>query len=169
MNKDNKALRITVDVILICVAFVFLYFGVKEAIEKIEATKIADDVKFNRSYRDVEKGNLYRYIDEKKMNALLKESGVFFRGNPDDSWSQVVAKPLYDVIKDHGIEEIYYFETDKNVPCIVVVRDGDVLVELQKDDLFDEEFEGSPIEYFEDEDRKNEFEESLKCVGELKE
>lgn len=98
MENSNKTLRIVVDIILICVAGVFLYFGVKEAIDKFETMKVPDSVLFNRSYQNVEEDNPFEYLDDKKRKKLIekKEDLIVFIGNANDTWSQVLAKPLLE-------------------------------------------------------------------------
>lgn len=169
MENSNKTLRIVVDIILICVAGVFLYFGVKEAIDKFETMKVPDSVLFNRSYQNVEEDNPFEYLDDKKRKKLIekKEDLIVFIGNPNDTWSQVLAKPLLEEVKTVGLEKIYYLETEEDIPRIEIIKEGKSILELRKEDIFKEDFDGAPIEYFTYEDNLNNFKKSLVDLKEL--
>lgn len=139
-----------------------LGFGIKEAVDKFKSSVISDAERFAKNYRDVGKDNPYKYIDVDEANEIIaKESGIIFVCNPDDSWCQVISRPLTKVFKEANIETVYYLENDesnsssnlqieidKTVPIVILVEDGNVLKALSKDLLIEEDYEGTPIEYY---------------------
>lgn len=156
--KDNKKLRITIDIVLILVASVFLFFGVKEVTKKIDALKVSDSTKFSRSYQSVGENN-YEYLTEKGLEKV--SDGVVFIGNPNDPWSQVLAPVLTELLVEYKVTTSYYYETDEDTPRILVFQEGKRVVELKKSDIYNENYDGIPIEYFENNEFKENFKTSL--------
>ncbi len=166
---NNKTLRIVVDAVLIIVGIVFLVFGIKDAVEMYKSSTTPDDVLFSRSYRDVSEDNPYEYVTSREFEDLTKSgTGVIFVGNPNDAWSQVLAGPLTDVLKKYELEHVYYFETEEDTPRVLIVRDGGKIEEFAKSDIFDEEYDGIPIEYFGEEEHKNNLERLLEVIEKIK-
>lgn len=142
-----------------------LGFGIKEAVDKFKSSVTSDAERFTKSYRDVGEDNPYKYIDVDEANEIIAESsGIIFVCDPNDSWCQVIAKPLTEVFEEANIETVYYLEnnesnsnsnlqieSDKSVPIVIAVKDGSVLRALSKDLLIEEDYEGSPIEYYTEE------------------
>lgn len=169
---SNKTIRIIVDCILIILGIVFLALGIKDAYNFSKRNEIDDNVKFKRSYSNVPKDNIYKYVTLDEANDILfNKSGVILLGKTTDPWMQVLVKPLNDIVKEK-LDVIYYLEMndikeeplsdfDKPViqtrlddialPYIYIVKDGTILTELGRDELFSKDYEGAPIEYFNDE------------------
>lgn len=160
--KYNKKLRIAVDIVLILVAGVFLFFGVKEAIEKFDSMRVTDSQRFAHAYQSVDKDNRYEYIIEKKLGDI--SDGVVFVGNPNDSWSQVLAPVLTDMLDEYEVSSIFYHETDEETPKILVYEGKQKVAEFLKNDIIDEEYDGIPIEYYQDENHKTELRKLLKIL-----
>ncbi len=170
MSKKEKTLRIVIDIVIILIAGIFLVFGIKDLIGKIESTRIPDNVLFTKNYRNVPEDNIYRYIEEKEYEKFLKDgTGVIFEGNPNDPWSQIIAPPLEEVIKELTIDEISYFESEKDTPRVVIVEQGKILAELAHEDLIDSRYDGIPLEYFKDEKHMEELRDLLKVATQLTE
>ena len=164
-NVNTRKLRITLDIILILIGFVFLGFGINDLIGKINSNKISDSERFHMSYNYVSvKKSKYKYIDISRANKLLKsDDAIMLLGSPTDPWTQVLVKPLNDVIKG---KVIYYLEvkdinTDsKNfkkllektklesamTPTLIIVKKGKITI-LTKKDIY-ENYKGVPLEYF---------------------
>jgi len=166
----NKTTRIIIDIIVIIIGIVFLTSGIKDAYNLYQSSQIKDNLVFRKSYRDMEEDNIYKYISIKEANKLLeKESGTILIGSPHDSWTQILVKPLHDYSKEY-VSNIYYLETDDldteskeytklidklgeiSTPMIIITKNGKTEVKLTKNDIYDDEnFEGAPIDYFNEE------------------
>lgn len=167
--KDNRLLRILIDLALIILGIIFLVFGIKDMKDMINANKIEDNVRFKKEYSYVSKDNIYKYTDLKELSKLLDDGKyVILIGNKKDPWTQVLVSPLNDVIKDTKIKNIYYLDmsnvdkNDKNynkilsklkiekfeVPMIVFTNDIKILV---KNDIYNKEYTDAPIDYWDDE------------------
>lgn len=185
MKKNNKTLRIVVDVLLIVIGIVFLVFAVKDAYDMYRDSKVTDNVKFLKSYRSVSEDNPYKYTDLKRSKKLIEsEAGVLLIGEPNDPWTQVLVKPLEDIVSNYEMD-IYYLESielNKNskaykdypidlgkceIPCLVIFKKGEILKQLEKKDIFDSSYDGAPIEYFE-KYSKSILEDNLKIISDLK-
>lgn len=163
-------MRIAVDVILIVLGFVFLVFGIRDAINKYKSSITPDNVLFVRSYSSIGEDNPYKYVSIKEANEIIeKHSGVIFVGFPGDSWSQVLVAPLKSIVESYGVDTIYYLEKlenddmsdlkssvqDISTPHIIVVKDGEILKEVTKTDIVREDYDGAPIEYFDEENTES--------------
>jgi len=165
----KKRTRIIIDVLLIIVGVIFLIFGIKDAVEVYNGSKINDNIKFSRSYTSVDEENIYKYKDLKGTNDILKSGqGIILIGKTTDPWMQVLVNPLHNIVEDYT-DSIYYLEldnikesddyytkvTDKignlSSPTILIVKDGKILTTLHKGDLIDEDYDGIPLEYYTDE------------------
>lgn len=178
----NKTARIIIDIALIVAGVVLLIFGIKDAVDKISSLKVEDGVRFNRSYSYVSEDNRYKYVDLKAATKLLKEkSGILLIGSPKDTWTQVLVKPLHDIVPDNL--DIYYLEIDdldedtrayKEFPInlkdagtpVIVIANGGGLEVFKKQDIYDEEYAGIPLDYF-DEERVSSLKELLKEISSL--
>lgn len=176
----NKKLRIAIDIFAIILGIIFLVFGIKDAINTFENMKVSDSAIFKKSYQYVPKDNHYKYVTIKEAANV---SGVILIGSPEDTWTQILVEPLNSAIS----EDIYYLENkdidkkSKNYkefldlidtkelsnPMIIFVKDGKVKKIYLKDDIFDKDFEGAPIEYWSDESKNafiNEMKENVKSL-----
>ncbi len=168
MNKDKK-IRIAVDVLLIVLGFVFLGFGIRDAIVKYKSSITPDNALFKKSYPNAYEENIYKYIDVKEANKIIGSgTGIIFIGAPHDSWSQVIVAPLEDAVKELDIDGIYYLEykddsdelsieEELSIPSIIIIKERKVTV-VSKEELIDSEYDGIPIEYYDEkhkEDLKN--------------
>lgn len=178
----NKTTRIIIDIALIIAGIILLIFGIKDAVDKINALKVEDGVRFNRSYSYVEENNRYKYVDLKAATKLLKEkSDILLIGSPKDTWTQVLVKPLHDIVPDNL--DIYYLEVEgldedtkayKEFPInlkevgtpIIVIANGGELEVFKKQDIYDEEYDGIPLDYF-DEERVSSLKKLLKEISSL--
>lgn len=164
-TRNTRKLRITLDIILILIGFVFLGFGINDLIGKINSNKVSDSERFHMSYNYVPaKKSKYKYVDISMASKLLKsDDAVILLGNPTDPWTQVLVKPLNDIIKG---KVIYYVETktldvdNKNVkkflenaklksietPTLITVDKGKTTI-LTKKDIYGD-YKGVPLEYF---------------------
>lgn len=181
----EKKIRIIIDLVVIVVASIFLIFGIKDAITMFNKSKVTDNVKFSKSYPSIEKNNIYKYVNLKETLKLLdKGSALVLIGKTIDPWMQVLVNPLEDYSKDH-IKEIYYLELDDldssskeyleltkkigklSSPEVLIIKDGNIITKLLKNDIIDSNYDGIPIEYF-DEDNIKKLNENLKEISNLK-
>lgn len=169
--KDNKVLRILLDIILIILGIIFLVFGIRDLKDKIDASRVEDNVKFKKDYSYVSKDNIYKYTDLKEISKML-DNGVYviLVGNQKDSWTQILVSPLNDTVKSNKIKTIYYLDTqsintsDKNysnvlsklkiddfkVPSIIFIKNNKINI-VNKDDIYDKDYKDAPIEYWTEE------------------
>lgn len=164
----NKKLRITLDLIIIAVAVVFLIFGIRDAIDKFKGNSISDNMRFARVFSDLYENNIYKYISLKDTNRMIeKNSGVILIANHNDEWTGALVKPLEDIVKNR-VDKIYYLELDgidmsskeylkltKKIGNLdtfrlLIIKNGKVLTNLSKTELVEESYDGDPKEYFED-------------------
>lgn len=170
----NKKLRIAIDIFAIILGIIFLVFGIKDAINTFKKVEVPDSAIFKKSYQYVPKDNHYKYITIKEAKNI---SGVILVGNPEDTWTQILVEPLNSAISD----DIYYLENkdlDKKSkdykeilglidtkelsnPMIIFIKDGKVKKLYLKENIFDKDFEGAPIEYW-SEESKNDFIDEMK-------
>ena len=150
----SKIMRIIVDLVLIGLGIVFLVFGIKDLMIKIEETKTPDNIKFAKTYTNVGSDNDFTYVN----NASV-ENGIVFVGDKNDVWSLVLAPVLNRLIKDKSVSK-YYYEVNSDTPVIIVRKDNESVLELNKEDLYESDFDGIPIEYWTD-DRINELNDKL--------
>lgn len=162
----NKKLRITLDIITILIGMIFLFWGIKDAYSLYKNSKVDDNVKFAHSYTSVSKDNIYKYASLKDVNKLLKsDNAVIIFGKTTDPWMQVLVAPLESICKEY-VDVIYYLELDnidfsdkeyKSVlekvgslssPEVIFIKSSKIAETLEKSDIYDENFEGAPIEYF---------------------
>lgn len=170
-EKDTRKLRIILDILIILIGFVFLYFGIRDAKVYISNIKKSDAEVFHKEYSYVSvKECVYEYISLKDANKLLKENSVILIGNSEDPYTQVLVKPLNDIYKN---KKIYYLKSsvldsnkkefdsfkkvlgvkEFNTPTIIITK-GNKHVILLKEDIYDSEFDGAPIEYFNNENKE---------------
>ena len=169
MSSKEKAFRIAVDVILIVLGIVFLIFGIKDVIDKYDAQKTPDNLLFKDSYRSVSDDNPYVYLSRKEYDKFTSGgTGVVFVANPTDPRAQVVASPLANVTAEYGLDIVYYLEVDEDEDLqILVIENGETITNLSKEDIFDENYEGTLAEYFKETKYYLSFKESLKSIEEI--
>ena len=167
-QKDTKKLRIILDILIILIGFVFLYFGIRDARIYYANMKKSDAEIFHKEYSYVSvKESVYEYISLKEANKILKEDSVILIGDSEDPYSQVLVKPLNDIYKG---KKIYYLQSvlldskkkeynsfkkelkvkEFTTPMIILSKSNKHKV-LTKNDIYDSEFDGAPIEYFNNE------------------
>ena len=164
----NKRLRIIVDIILIVVGIIFLIFGIKDAIDMYNSSKVSDALLFKKSYSYVPEDNVYNYVSLKELNKMLKKNSfILLIGEPLDSWTQVLVNPLNEVASSKD-QKIYYLETtdlnssssdyenllsnldldELTTPYIAFIKDGSIYKTYSKDDLYESDYDGAPIDYW---------------------
>ncbi len=166
--KDNKVVRISLDIILIILGIIFLVFGIRDFKDKINESKLGDNEKFKKEFSYVSKDNIYKYITLKDLTKILENGDyIILIGNKKDSWTQILVSPLNDVVKSNKIKNIYYLDinsidkNDKNynkllsklklkkleVPIIIFTNDGKIKTVISKD-IYDSDYDDAPIEYW---------------------
>ena len=176
----HKRLRIIVDIVLIVVGIIFLIFGIKDAIDMYNSSKVSDALRFKKSYSYVPEDNVYNYVTLKDLNKMLKgDSFILLIGEPLDSWTQVLVSPLNEVVNSKN-QKIYYLEStdldstssdyekllsnldlDKlTTPYIAFIKDGSIYKTYFKDDLYESDYDGAPIDYW-TEDKLDTFKNNL--------
>jgi len=162
--KTQKS-RIIVDLILIILGIIFLVFGIKDLVDKINSTKIDDATRFKSEYSYVSKENNYEYLTFKKFEKMINsKTGVILLGSPLDPWTQVLVEPLNVVAKEENTI-IDYLDVNEykniikkskildnfDVPKIIFIKNGKINTIINKEDIYDKEFDDAPIEYWTDE------------------
>ena len=100
-------------------------------------------------------------------------------GNPTDSWTRILVKPLNDIYKEKN-KTIYYLEINDdikktneykdflkvlkvknlNTPSIIISKNSKISI-YTKDDIISKDYDGIPLEYFNDDNIKK-FKELIK-------
>lgn len=165
---------ILADILLIIVGVVFLISGINDFKDYYNRSHPSDAALFHLSYTSVlEKDAKYEYIKLNKINNILNENVIIFAGNTKDAFSQILAKPLNDIMLEKD-EKIYYLELDNidtkntkyseflqkinteklSTPSIIVKKDNNIKV-ITKNDWFNKEYDGILVEYFDEEQIDN--------------
>lgn len=181
---NSKKLRIIVDIAFIIAGIVFLIFGIRDFSNAIKTTKVTDAEKFKKSYSYVDVDNVYNYISVDNLKKNFENGNhVILLGDPTDSWTQILVRPLNSIVKEHSDKlKIEYLEVnDENrgsindflkskditmskTPMLLFLSSGKIVSSYEKDNIFDLEYDGIPIEYWNDtkiEDLKNDLNEKL--------
>ena len=164
---NNKKLRIILDSLIIIIGVVFLVFGVRDGIKDINKHKLTDAEKFHKSFNYVSvEDSVYEYVSIRGVYKVLDEDSIVLFGDKNNAWTQVLVKPLNDIYKG---KKIYYVEMNDIdpdspayegilsklkikkliIPTVVVTKDKKRVV-LSRDDIVDKDYEGAPIDYFND-------------------
>lgn len=180
----NKTLRIILDLVLIIVGIIFLIIGINDAYNLYKDSKSNDNIMFKKSYNSVKQDNIYKYIKLQEIDKILdNEKGILLIGKTTDPWMHILVSPVNDILEGE-IEKIYYLELDNidetsetfidlnkrldklNSPCIVIFNKGQLLTVLNKEDIFNPDYEGAPIDYYDDK-RIDELKEKLIKITEI--
>lgn len=172
----NKKSRIILDLILIILGIIFLVFGIKDAIEMFKSTntKIEDAVLFKKDYSYAPNDNVYEYLTLEDADEMLESgTGIMLISSPTDAWTQVLVEPL-DYIVKYEKETIHYQENKKldesskhyksilskldtdmlSNPTIIFIKNGTINKIYLKEDIYDVDYEGAPVDYWNDELRR---------------
>lgn len=174
MKKANYLLYAFFLLFVVGGAAFYLLF-VDDGVPNVDETK-KDNYKFSVEYTKVPMDNVYNYKTEEEIIEILeKGSGVVYLGFPECPWCQSYAVYLNEVVKDNGIENIYYLNikemrsnntenyqkivslieqvlpNDENgnkriyVPQVVVVKNGKI---IGGDNETSYDVTGTPSEYW---------------------
>ena len=142
--------------------------------------KIEDSVIFKNDYSYVSKDNVYEYLTLKEASEMFKNgTGIILIGSPTDAWTQVLVEPLNDIVKSkkmtiHYLENKNLDESSKNYKSIISKLDKDVLTNPMiifikagiineiylKEDIYNKNYKGAPIDYW-NEELKRQFNENI--------
>lgn len=107
MKKANYLLYAFFLLFVIGGATFYLLF-VDDGVPNVDETK-KDNYKFSVEYTKVPMDNVYNYKTEEEIIEILeKGSGVVYLGFPECPWCQSYVVYLNEVVKDNGLENIYY-------------------------------------------------------------
>ena len=107
MKKANYLLYAFFLLFVIGGAAFYLLF-VDDGVPNVDETK-KDNYKFSVEYTKVPMDNVYNYKTEEEIIEILeKGSGVVYLGFPECPWCQSYVVYLNEVVKDNGLENIYY-------------------------------------------------------------
>lgn len=103
MNKKVKKILQGIAFILIIVAFI--YVGTRDFNVSVEI----DSEKFDQEYANIDKNNVFKYVNAAELYSRLKGDAIVFMGYPGNKWSGYYANILNEAAKDTGINEILYY------------------------------------------------------------
>lgn len=90
----------------------FIYLGAKDYSKDAGKT---DGSLFAADYQDVPNSNNFIYASATKLQDTLKKgTGLIFIGTSDSKWSQAYAKYLYEASLEYDIDEILYYDIEKD-------------------------------------------------------
>jgi len=110
MNKKIK--RILQGLLFILIIVGFIYIGKQDFTKKI-----VDNEKFDSEYVNVDKENVFKYVNAQDVYTKIKSGNIIlFMGFPSNKWSGYYANILNQAAKESGINEILYydFKTDRD-------------------------------------------------------
>ena len=85
----------------------FIFIGTRDFTKK----EILDNEKFDQEYQNVDKNNVFRYVNAAEVYANLKNgSSIIFMGYATNNWSGYYANILNEAAKESGIKEILYYD-----------------------------------------------------------
>lgn len=94
--------------IVICIA-TFAVFQNLGARAKLIASGV-ESLTFSREYPDVSENNKFEYITiEETLEIINKGTGIIYFSFPSCPWCQAYAPVLDEVIREQGIENVYYY------------------------------------------------------------
>lgn len=93
---------------------------------------LTDAKRFAKEYTNVSEDNAFVYSTADEIIGVLESgTGIIYLGSKDDTWSQAYVKYLNEVVKEEGIEKVYYLDitaeqknnTDKYLKIVDLLRD----------------------------------------------
>ena len=178
-NKRIKIIEITLDIIIIILGVVFLISGIKDAVIKFNKYRLTDEKRFSGVYNLSLKDNRFKTLSVKEAKMNVFNDITILVGNPTDSWTRILVKPLNDIYKEKN-KTIYYLEINDdikktneykeflkvlkvkslNTPSIIISKNSKISI-YTKDDIINKDYDGIPLEYFNDDNIKK-FKELIK-------
>lgn len=104
MNKKIK--RILQGLAFIAIIIGFIVIGTRDFGKKV----VVDNEKFDQDYVNVNKENVFKYVNAVEVSSKLKKDAIIFMGYPENIWSGYYANILNEAAKDSGIKEILYYD-----------------------------------------------------------
>ncbi len=105
MNK--KVVYTIKGILFIIIIIAFIFIGTRDFSKK----EVLDNEKFDKEYQNVNKDNVFRYVNSNEVYAKLKSgSAIIFMGYPTNNWSGYYANILNDAAKVSGIKEVLYYD-----------------------------------------------------------
>ena len=113
-NKRIKIIEITLDIIIIILGVVFLISGIKDAVIKFNKYRLTDEKRFSGVYNLSLKDNRFKTLSIKEAKMNVFNDITILVGNPTDSWTRILVKPLNDIYKEKN-KTIYYLEINDDI------------------------------------------------------
>ncbi len=105
MNK--KLVYIIKGLLFVIIICAFIFIGTKDFSKK----KSLDNEKFDQEYQNVDKNNIFRYVNAQEVYSNLKTgTAIIFMGYASNNWSGYYANILNEAAKESGIKEILYYD-----------------------------------------------------------
>ena len=109
----KKIIRYVIYFILFSILIgLFIYLGKKDF--GTDYNKMSDAEKFSIEY-NIPKDNMFKYIYSNDVIDILSNgTGIIFMGFSSNEWSQFYVKYLYQVLKEHNVDNVYYYDLLKD-------------------------------------------------------
>ena len=104
MKKKIK--RVLQGLTFIAIIIGFIVIGTRDVDKKV----VVDNEKFDQDYVNVNKENVFKYVNAVEVSTELKKDAIIFMGYPENVWSGYYANILNEAAKDAGIKEILYYD-----------------------------------------------------------
>lgn len=104
MKKKIK--RVLQGLAFIAIIIGFIVIGTRDFDKKV----VVDNEKFDQDYVNVNKENVFKYVNAVEVSTELKQDAIIFMGYPENVWSGYYANILNEAAKDSGIKEILYYD-----------------------------------------------------------
>lgn len=113
MMQSNMGRRKIISISLIVLSVLLLLLGAMYLYSKRNEARendISDSERFSEEYSEVPEDNMFVYADiDEIVDVFERGTGVVYLGFPECPWCQRYVRYLYEVAKEKGVEEIYYF------------------------------------------------------------
>lgn len=112
MMEKKKIFKNKTQIIVYSFLFVFFILGfIYLASKDYGVANTNDSQKFVSEHKEVDKDNVYVYLNASDVYSYLKEDNVMLlMGNKNNSWVGYYANVLNAVAKEQGITKVYYYD-----------------------------------------------------------
>ena len=107
--KSKIEMIITLSIFVLCIIG-FIMIGKAD----FHKDKPTDNVIMNKEHPEVDKDNVFEYINATQANSFISRSKVVILFGTSNTWTGYYANILNEVAKEVGIDKIYYYDFEED-------------------------------------------------------